>query len=91
MLAEGKNGPILKIPFNELWSLIADAIKYVPSAMVIKTFKQTLISLPIDGSRDQKEGNKTLLRYIAEALSIDEIPEQYRAQVTHNFSSNQMI
>ena len=82
MLSEGKNGPIPKMPFNELCTLIGEAIKSVSSAKVIKTFKQTLLFLPIDGSRDQAEGSKKLLKYIAEAPSIDEIPQKYRAHVT---------
>ena len=48
-----------------------------PSEKIIKTFKQTLLSLRIDRLRDQEEGGKTLLRYIAEAPSIDEIPAEY--------------
>ena len=87
MLAEGKNGPVPKMPFDELCSLIADAIKSVPSETIIKTFKQTLLSLPIDASMDQEEGGKTLLRYMAEAPSIDEIPEKYRSHVTHTMFS----
>ena len=66
MLAEGKNCPVPKMPFNELCTLIANAINSVSSETIIKTFKQKLLSLPIDGSRDQEEGGKTLPRYIAE-------------------------
>ena len=86
MLFEGKNGPILKMPFNELCTLLGEAIKSVSSAKVIKTFKQTLLSLPLDGSRDQAEGSNKLLRYIAEVPSIDEIPEKYKLHV--NFRIN---
>ena len=46
MLAEGKNGSIRKMPFEELCDLLAEAIKAVPSEKVIKTCKQTLLSLP---------------------------------------------
>ena len=57
MLVEWNNGPSPKMPFDQLCDLIGDAIKSVPSEKVIKTFKQTLFSLPIDGSRDQAEGS----------------------------------
>ena len=82
MLAEGKNGSIPKMPFEELCDLLAEAIKAVPSEKVIKTFKQTLLSLPIDGSQDQAEGSKNVLKYIAQAPSLDQLPEKYRAHVT---------
>ena len=46
--------------FDQLCDVIGDAIKSVPSEKVIKMFKQSLFSLPIDGSRDQSEGSKKL-------------------------------
>ena len=64
MLAEGKNGSIPKMPFEELCDLLAEAIKAVSFEKVIKNFKQTHLSLPIDGFRDQPKGSKKLLRYI---------------------------
>ena len=82
MLAEGNNGPIPKMPFDKLCDLIGDAINSVPSEKVIKTFKQTLFSLPIDGSRDEAEGSKKLLKLIAGAPSIDQIPEKYKLKVS---------
>ena len=83
MLAEGNNGPIPKMPFDQLYDLIiGEAIKSVPSEKVIKTFKQTLFSLPIDGSRDQVEASKKLLKLIAGAPSIDQIPEKYKLKVS---------
>ena len=51
------------------------------SESVIKTFKQTLFSLPIDGSRDALEGSKRLLEKIAKAPSFEELPEQYKSKV----------
>ena len=42
MLAEGEKDPVPKMPFDQLCSLLADAIKSVPSERVIKIFKQTL-------------------------------------------------
>ena len=69
--------------FEELCDLLAEAIQSVPYEKVIKTFKQTLLSLQIDGSQDQAEGSKKLLRYIAQAPSLDQIPEKYRAHVTN--------
>ena len=48
--------------FDQLCDIIGDAIKSVPSEKVIKMFKQTLFSLPTDGSRDQAEGSKKLLK-----------------------------
>ena len=60
MLAEGNNGPNPKMLFDQLYDLIGDTIKSVPSDKVIKTFKQTLFSFPTDGSRDQAEGSKKL-------------------------------
>ena len=80
---EGTNGPIPKMPFDQLCDLIAEAIKSVPSEKVIKTFKQTLLSLPIDGSRDEAEGSKRILRYIAGAPTLDQIPQKYRSHVTY--------
>ena len=82
MLAEGNNGPIPKMPFDQLCDLLGDAIKSVPSENVIKTFKKTLICLPLDGSRDEAEGSKKLLKMIAGAPSIDQIPEKYRLKVS---------
>ena len=41
------------------------------------------MSLPIDGSRDQAEGSKKLLSYIAKAPSLDQIPQKFRCHVTH--------
>ena len=38
--------------------------------------------MPIDGSQDQAEGSKKLLKYIAQAPSLDQLPEKYRAHVT---------
>ena len=73
MLAEGNNGPIPKMPFDQLCDLLGDAITHVPSEKVIKTFKQTLFSLPLDGSRDEAEGSKKLLKMIAGAPRIDQI------------------
>ena len=49
MLSEGKNGPIPQMPFEEMCELLAEAMKSIPSERVIKTFKQTLFSLPVDG------------------------------------------
>ena len=69
--------------FDRLCDLISEAINSVPSKKVIKTFKQTLLSLPIDGSRDEVEGSKRLLKYIAEAPSLEEIPGKYRSHVTY--------
>ena len=71
MLAEGNNGPSPKMPFDQLCDLIGNTIKFVPSEKVIKTFKQTLFSLPTDGSRDHAEVSKKLLKLIAGAPSID--------------------
>ena len=82
MLAEGNNGPIPTMPFDQLYDLIGEAIESVPSEKVIKTFKQTLFSLPIDGSTDQAEGNKKLLKLIAGAPSIDQIPGKYKLKVS---------
>ena len=62
MLAEGNNEPSPKMPFDQLFDLIGDTIKSVPSEKVIKMFKQTLFSLPTDESRDQTEGSKKLLK-----------------------------
>ena len=87
MLAEGKNVPVPRMPFDQLCDLIAEAIKSVSPEKVIKTFKQTLLSLPIDGSRDQAEGSKRLPRYIAGAPSLDQIPEKCRSHVTRTMSS----
>ena len=70
------------MPFEEMCELIADAIKSIPSERVIKTFKQTLFSLPLDGSKDQTEGSKSLLEYIAKAPNIDELPPDQRPKVT---------
>ena len=74
--------PIPKMPFDQLCDLLGDAIKSVPSEKVIKTFKQTLFSLPLDGSRDEAEGSKKLLKRIAGAPRIDQIPEKYRLKVS---------
>ena len=82
MLAEGNNGPIAKMPFDQLCDLIGDAIKSVPSDNVIKTFEQTIFSLPIDGSRDQAEGSKELLKLITGAPRIDQIPEKYKLKIS---------
>ena len=82
MLVEGNNGPSPKMPFDQLCDLIGDTIKSVPSEKVIKTFKQTLFSLPIDGSRDQAGGSKKLLKLIAGAPGIDQIPEKYKLKVS---------
>ena len=68
------------MPFEEMCELIADAIKSIPSERVIKTFKQTLFSLPLDGSKDQTEGSKSLLEYIDKAPSIDELPPDQRVR-----------
>ena len=54
MRAEGLDGPVPRMPFTELCDLIADAIKSIPAETVIKTFKQTLSSLPADGSKDEE-------------------------------------
>ena len=89
MLAEGENGPVPKMPFDQLCSLLADAIKSVPSERVVKTFKQTLLSLPIDGSQYQAEGSKRLLKYIATAPSVDQLPEKHKVHVT--FKQNFLI
>ena len=70
------------MPFEEMCELIADAIKSIPSERVIKTFKQTLFSLPLDFSKDQTEGSKSLLEYIAKAPNIDELPPDQRPKVT---------
>ena len=90
MLAEGNNGPIPKMPFDKLCDLIGDAMKSVPSEKVIKTFKQTLFSLPIDGFRDQAEGSKKLLKLIARAPNIDQIPGKYTLKVS-DFAMSHII
>ena len=66
MLAEGTNGSIPKMLFEELCDFLVQ-----------------FLSLPIDGSRDQAEGSKKLLKYIAQAPSLDQLPEKYRAHVTN--------
>ena len=86
MLNEGTNGPIPKMPFDQLCDLLAEAIKSVPSEKVIKTFRQTLLSLPIGGSRDEAEGSKRILRYIAGAPALEQIPEKYRPHVTYTMT-----
>ena len=79
MRAEGLDGPVPRMPFTELCDLIADAIKSIPAETVIKTFKQTLFSLPADGSKDKGEGSKKL---IAKAPSFDDLPPEYKSKVT---------
>ena len=81
MLSEGKNGPIPQMPFEEMCELLAEAMKSIPSERVIKTFKQTLFSLPVDGSKDQTEGSKSLLDFIAKAPSYDELSPDERSKV----------
>ena len=90
MLAERENCPVPKMPFDQLCSLLADAIKSVLSERVVKTFKQTLLSLPIDGSQDQAEGSKRLLKYIATAPSVDQLPEKHKVHVTFKQNFNSM-
>ena len=70
--------------------LIGDAIKSIQSEKVIETFEQTLFSLPSDGSRHQAEGSKKLLKLIAGAPNIDQIPEKYRLKVS-DFAMSHMI
>ena len=60
------------MPFDQLCDIIGDPIKSVPSEKFIKMFKQTLFSLPIDGSRDQAEGSKKTLKLIAGAQRINQ-------------------
>ena len=72
----------IKDRFDQLCDIIGDTIKSVPSEKFIKMFKQTLFSLPIDGSRDQSEGSKKLLKVIAGAPSIDQIPGKYKLKVS---------
>ena len=59
---------------DHLCDLIDDTIKSVSSENFIKTFKQTLFSLTIDPSREQGEESKKLLKLIAGAPNIDQIP-----------------
>ena len=66
--------------FDQLCDIIVDKIKSVPSEKVIKMFKQTLFSLPIDGSK--AEGSKKLLKLIAGAPSIDQIPGKHKLKVS---------
>ena len=88
MRAEGLDGPVPRMPFTELCDLIAGAIKSIPAETVIKTFKQTLFSLPADGSKDEEEGSKRLLKLIAKAPSFDDLPPEYKSKVTfQNFIS----
>ena len=82
MLSEVKIGPIPQMPFEEMCELLAEAMKSIPSERVIKTFKQTLFSLPVDGSKDQTEGSKSLLDFIAKAPSFDELSPDERSKVT---------
>jgi len=91
MLSEGKNAPIPQMPFSEMCDLLSDAMKSIPSERVIKTFKQTLFSLPLDGSKDQTEGSKSLLDFIAKAPSLDELSPDERSKVTQKRGFNNCI
>ena len=46
-----------------------------------KSFKHTLFSLTVDGSKDQKEWSKRLNDLIAIAPTFEELPEKYRFEV----------
>ena len=81
LLDAGRNEAIPVMPFNELCDLIGDAIKSVPTEVIKKSFKQTLFSLPADGSRDDIDGSKRLTSLIAQAPEFEDLPEAYRFEV----------
>ena len=82
MLSEGKNVPIPQMPFEEMCELLAEAMKSIPPERIIKTFKQTLFSLPVDGSKDQTEGSKSQLVFITKAPSHDKLSPDELSKVT---------
>ena len=65
------------MPFHELAEVVGNAIKSVKSEHIKKSFKQTLFSLPPDGSRDKEEGSKRLNALITSAPTFEQHPEKY--------------
>ena len=81
MLAEERNESIPVMPFDQLADVLGNAVKSVKSDAIKKSFKQTLFSLPPDGSRDKEEGSKRLTNLIDIAPAFEDLPEKYRFKV----------
>ena len=77
MIAQGRNEAIPVMPFHELAEVVGNAIKSVKSEHIKKSFKQTLFSLPPDGSRDKEEGSKRFDALITSAPTFEQHPEKY--------------
>ena len=81
MISEGKNEAIPVMPFHELADVVGNAVKSVKSESIKKSFKQTLFSLPPDGSRDKEEGSERLNKLIEIAPAFEDLPEKYQFKV----------
>ena len=81
MISEGKNEAIPVMPFHELADVVGNAVKSVKSESIKKSFKQTLFSLPPDGSRDKEERSERLNKLIEIAPAFEDLPEKYQFKV----------
>jgi len=81
MISEGRNEAIPVMPFHELADVVGNAVKSVKSEAIKKSFKQTLFSLPPDGSLDKQEGSERLTNLIEIAPAFEDLPEKYQFKV----------